>query len=170
MVDSPKRLPVAFLGNDYNNFLFASFGADRIGGQLSVVSALARLDMDPWDEAEKLARLSGDSAVQKLLIWMSRLPELSSGFDERTNTAKRLVALLPQRIMRKSRTNISGEGRTLPATLPATLPTLLPTMAAVIFLALSIMLVGRSQLHQPATPPGAAASSTLPDAGTNRPH
>ncbi|OYV53164.1 MAG: hypothetical protein B7Z77_00365 [Acidocella sp. 20-58-15] len=82
MVDSPKRLPVAFLGNDYNNFLFASFGADRIGGQLSVVSALARLDMDPWDEAEKLARLSGDSAVQKLLIWMSRLPELSSGFDE----------------------------------------------------------------------------------------
>lgn len=161
MVDSPKRLPVAFLGNDYNNFLFASFGADRIGGQLSVVSALARLDMDPWDEAEKLARLSGDSAVQKLLVWMSRLPELSSGFDDRTNTAKRLVALLPQRIMRKTRTNISGEGRTL--------PTMLPTVAAVILLALSIMLVGRSQLHQPATPPGAAASSTLPDAAQQPP-
>lgn len=95
MSEARKRPSATFLGTEFNNFLFASIGIDRIGGQLSVVSALARLDMDPWDEAEKLSQLPRDSAAQKLISWMSRFPELASGYDDKTKTAKRLVALLP---------------------------------------------------------------------------
>jgi len=40
-----------FLGEEFNPFLFAFIGTDRAGGQLSVVSALARLDLDAWAEA-----------------------------------------------------------------------------------------------------------------------
>jgi len=98
-----KKLPVAFLGTEFNNFLFASIGVDRIGCQLSVVSALARMDLDPWDEAEKLSYLSGDSATKRLITWMASFPELISNLDERNKTAKRLVELLPRRILGKAR-------------------------------------------------------------------
>ncbi len=102
MNDSKARQPVAILATEFNNFLFASIGSDRIGGQLSVVSALARLDLDPWDEARQLSQLSGDSASQKLTNWMSRFPELVYNFEDRNHTAKRLIALLPQRILSKT--------------------------------------------------------------------
>jgi hypothetical protein len=36
---------------EFDNFLYASIGADRNGMPLSVLSALARLDLDPWEEA-----------------------------------------------------------------------------------------------------------------------
>ncbi len=103
MSDTKKNLPVAFLGTEFNNFLFASIGADRIGGQLSVVSALARMNLDPWDEAEKLSFLSDDSASKKVITWMSRSPELVSNLEDRNKTARRLVALLPQHILGKPR-------------------------------------------------------------------
>jgi hypothetical protein len=38
-------------GSEYDDFLFASMGEDRNGLPLSVLSALARLDVDPWEEA-----------------------------------------------------------------------------------------------------------------------
>ncbi len=43
------------LGSEFDNFLFAPIGVDKNGMVLSVVSALARLDVDPWEEAEELA-------------------------------------------------------------------------------------------------------------------
>jgi hypothetical protein len=50
---------VSHLGSEFDNFLFASIGESRNGMLLSVLSALARLDLDPWQEAAELARLPG---------------------------------------------------------------------------------------------------------------
>ena len=63
-----------FLGPEFNDFLFAPIGAERNGGYLSVVSALARLDLDPWAEAAKLAKLPVEVATQKLSILLQEVP------------------------------------------------------------------------------------------------
>ena len=39
------------LGREFDNFLFAPLGDDQNGPPLSVVSALAQLEVDPWQEA-----------------------------------------------------------------------------------------------------------------------
>ena len=45
------------IGPEFDEFLWASVGEDRNGTGLSVLSALARLDVDPWQEANSLARM-----------------------------------------------------------------------------------------------------------------
>lgn len=54
------------LGPEFEDFLFAPIGADRNGMLLSVLSALARLDIDPWEEAARLAALPGEAATRRL--------------------------------------------------------------------------------------------------------
>ena len=46
-------LPTQFslLDSEFNEFLFATVGEERIGVPLSVLSAFARLGLDPWVEA-----------------------------------------------------------------------------------------------------------------------
>jgi len=43
------------IGPEFDEFLCAPIGADRNGTGLSVLSALARLNVDPWQEATSLA-------------------------------------------------------------------------------------------------------------------
>ena len=47
MVDITRSRKPDFLGAEFNEFLFAPIGADATGTSLTVVSALARLDLDP---------------------------------------------------------------------------------------------------------------------------
>jgi len=42
------------IGPEFDEFLRAPIGADRNGTSLSVLSALARLNVDPWQEATSL--------------------------------------------------------------------------------------------------------------------
>jgi hypothetical protein len=160
MTDAKKKQPVAFLGTDFNNFLFASIGIDRTGGQLSVVSALGRLDMDPWEAAEKLSRLPGESATQELITWMSRFPELVSGFEDRTTTAKRLVALLPRRVLgqtRIARTGVVDNNASTPRTIAALFLIMLGLM-----LAGQIILNVRSPVPQPLSRVDSPAAVSVP--------
>ena len=82
------------LGSEFDSFLFAPIGEDRNGMLLSVVSALARLDVDPWEEADELARLPGESATQRLASLISALPD---GPPDSRTVATRLIGLLPRR-------------------------------------------------------------------------
>ena len=61
----PTVLKPAVLGPEFNDFLFASIGADATGTYITVVSALARLDLDPWAEAAKLSRMPKTLAATK---------------------------------------------------------------------------------------------------------
>ena len=64
---------------------------------LSVLSALARLDIDPWQEASELARLPGETATQRLASLIAALPDHPSAHLDPGTIAVRLITLLPTR-------------------------------------------------------------------------
>ena len=66
VVEMTHSASVSHLGSEFDDFLFAPIGEDRNGMLLSVLSALARLDVDPWQEAAQLAGLPGETATQRL--------------------------------------------------------------------------------------------------------
>ncbi len=85
-----------FLGTEYDAFLFAAIGEDGNGMVLSVVSALVRLDLDPWQEAADLARLPFDSAVKRLAGRITALPDQDQAHRDSPTIAARVIALLPR--------------------------------------------------------------------------
>jgi len=79
----------------YDNFLFAQVGEEKNGMMLSVVSALARLDLDPWREADSLSHMTGQAAGERLTALLSSLP--TAQVSALTSaTVARLVGLLPR--------------------------------------------------------------------------
>ena len=79
----------------FDNFLFAEVGEEQNGMSLSVVSALARLDLDPWNEAANLSRLSTRAAGERLTTLLSSLPR-SQVVALAPATVVRLIGLLPR--------------------------------------------------------------------------
>ena len=90
-----RSLSVSALGSEFNDFLFAPIGEDRNDMPLSVLSALARLGLDPWQEAAELARLPPDTATQRLVASIAALSDGLSVHVEIRTLATRLIALLP---------------------------------------------------------------------------
>lgn len=84
-----------FQSAELDGFLYASIGEDTNGMVLTVLSALARLDIDPWDEAAALNRLPRASAIQKLTAVIAALPSQPLFRADSAATAARLIALLP---------------------------------------------------------------------------
>ena len=64
---------------------------------LSVLSALARLDLDPWLEAANLARMPKETATERMIALIAALPDTFSGQQESAMVAARLITLLPRR-------------------------------------------------------------------------
>ena len=87
----------SYLGPEFNEFLFAPIGEDKNGMLISVVSALARLDIDPWQEAANLARLPGEIAAEQLASLIAVLPDGVTAHLDTGAIAARLVSLLPRR-------------------------------------------------------------------------
>jgi hypothetical protein len=82
------------IGPEFDEFLCAPIGADRNGTGLSVLSALARLNVDPWREATSLALMPREAAVVRLTALIDALPnEGTIGIS--TTIAADLIALLP---------------------------------------------------------------------------
>jgi hypothetical protein len=84
------------LGRAFDPFLFASIDEERDDPVLSVVSALARLDVDPWKEAASLSRMPRDQAKERLTLLIASLPNGATTGLSPEIIAARLVALLPQ--------------------------------------------------------------------------
>lgn len=80
--------------SEFNEFLWASTGIDENGAPLSVLSALARLDLDPWQEAAHLTALPREAAVAALATVIARLRRSDTASLDDATTADRLVALL----------------------------------------------------------------------------
>ena len=97
MVEMTRSVSISYLGSEFDDFLFAPIGEERNGMLLSVLSALARLDVDPWQEAAKLARLPGETAIQRLASLIAGLPDGPSMHLDPGTIAARLIALLPRR-------------------------------------------------------------------------
>jgi hypothetical protein len=80
----------------YEDFLFASVCEDANGMRLSVISALARTDVDPWEEATRLAAMPKAIAEKTLLSTLDLVLGRSWRSPEAAAIAVRLVRLLPQ--------------------------------------------------------------------------
>jgi hypothetical protein len=81
--------------SDLNRFLFADIGPERSGMPLTVISALARLGLDPWQEAGRLARLPRTVATDGLAALIAGMPASLWSVSDATPIAASLVALLP---------------------------------------------------------------------------
>jgi hypothetical protein len=83
---------------EFNAFLFAPVGDDKNGMVLTVVSALARLGLDPWNEAGRLAGLPRIAATQALARMIAKLPVGDWQSSDLSEIAARLTGLLPTAI------------------------------------------------------------------------
>ena len=80
---------------DLDDFLFAPMGEERDGIPLSVISALTRLGLDPWDEATRLSSLAKREAVDQLSPMIGRLAGTRWSSSEAREIAIGLIELLP---------------------------------------------------------------------------
>ena len=95
-VDMTRAALAPLIGAEFDKFLGAPIGPGRNGTPLSVLSALARLDVDPWQEAASLARMPRDTAAMRLTALIVALPGEPTKDVPAMTIAADLVALLPK--------------------------------------------------------------------------
>ncbi len=94
-------------GPEFDQFLHAAVGEDRNGAVVTVFSTLARLGLEPRQEASDLAKLSDDAALHRLNALLKKfldVPALAAGHH---SVAQGLVELLPRHLA--SKTTIGAE-------------------------------------------------------------
>lgn len=84
------------LSASYDDFLFAPVCEDPNGLRLSVLSALARFNVDPWEEAARLAAMPKQIAETTLLSILDLVSGRSWKSSEAAAAAAQLVRLLPR--------------------------------------------------------------------------
>ncbi len=107
------------LSESYNDFLFATVCDEANGMRLSVLSALARLNVDPWEEATRLAAMPRTIAARTLASMFGPASGRSWNAPEAEATAARLVRLLPdpsQTATHGATTAANGQSATGPST------------------------------------------------------
>ena len=150
------RLP-ATLPAELGSFLFAELETGPGRTPLTILSALARLGLDPWDEAGRLAGLPHQEAASELARSLAALPGaplLDAGVS-----AIELAALLPGRAAASQPSLARFDGTSLQAVRrQAAL-----LAAAAVFTCLALLLVGHLAAGGGRTaasqPPSAAAGS-----------
>jgi len=90
------RARFSTLSARFDDFLFAPVCEDANGMRLSVLSTLARMNVDPWEEATRLAAMPKAIAEKTLLSILDRVSGKSWKSPEAAAIAARLVRLLPQ--------------------------------------------------------------------------
>jgi hypothetical protein len=78
----------AQITDTFDPFLLASVGIEENGMEVSVLSALARLGLDPWEEAGRLAVLPKNAAIEIITRHLS--------LKGNSLIAVRLAELLPK--------------------------------------------------------------------------
>jgi hypothetical protein len=146
------------LGCEFDRFLYASVGDDNNGMPLTVLSALARMDVDPWEEASKLTQLAQESAVAELASLLGALRNAPvAGFDP-VRIAAPLIALLPCPGHR-ARPMLKAFALAAPTKNPATVSTLLTVFTYLIFMLLSQWFLGSLQVPRQIQPLQTSAST-----------
>ena len=106
MTSSPSSLSVSF-----NAFLFATVCEGPGEMPVSVISALARLDLDPWTEAAELASMPAVGAAERLSSLLAVVAYGPAALLDRETVAARLIELLSAPV----KTNVKPGARTADA-------------------------------------------------------
>jgi len=96
-IEMTRSASVSRPTSEFDDFLFAPIGDEGNGMLLSVLSALARLDVDPWLEAANLARMPKETATERMASLIAALPDRPSAQPDSATVAARLIELLPRR-------------------------------------------------------------------------
>jgi hypothetical protein len=83
--------------HEFERFLYASVGNDRRGSAVTVLSALARLNLDPWAEAAVLASLGRTAAASRFGLLLSRVHDVPTLGQDNEAMGRDLTNLLPAR-------------------------------------------------------------------------
>lgn len=81
---------------EFDRFLRASVGEDRNGYAVTVLSTLARLGLDPWEETAELATLGREAARARLGTLLARFRDVPTLASEYRRVAQDLSQLLPE--------------------------------------------------------------------------
>ncbi len=81
---------------EFERFLYASVGEDRNGFVVTVLSTLARLGLDPWQEAAELTTLGRDAARSRLETLLARFRDVPTLTSDHRRVAQDLSQLLPE--------------------------------------------------------------------------
>jgi hypothetical protein len=83
------------IGPEFDGFLYAMISEEKNGKGLSVISMLARSNVDPWQEAASLARMPREAARTRLAALIAALPSEPGVEFSAKAPIPELVALLP---------------------------------------------------------------------------
>jgi hypothetical protein len=139
------------LGLKFSAFLFASIDDVTSEEPLSVVSALARLGLDPWQEAAELTRLPRETAAQRLGALLTKLPSGNSAGSHSQIVALRLIALLPRPAGATMATPRVSDGSRASARVD-------PTVVMMLFILMSFIAMATSGLTGHSSPAQASAN------------
>lgn len=81
---------------EFERFLHAPVGEDRNGYVVTVLSTLARLGLDPWNETSELATLGREAAGARLGLLLSRFRDVPALGSDHGRVARELSLLLPE--------------------------------------------------------------------------
>jgi hypothetical protein len=136
---------VSFFNAEFNEFLYSPIDSEKNGMPLSVLSALARLDLDPWEEAAQLSELPKDTAARRLASLIARVPAGPRTLADCQTIAVRLIEFLPRRSSPHASSISTGAARgSRKIKLPA-----IPVMVA-IALGVAVLLITMSR--EPSSP------------------
>lgn len=161
----PEVRPAYVSGLDtaYDAFLYADICADSKGTPLSVLSAMARMNLDPWIEAATLSKASPAPATRRLAAMIAAVPGAPEAPDAATTIAARLITLLPH----QTRLALPPRPQSTPLSAIAAVVgsrKVQWTVLGVIALALAMMVFG---VHRPqSSPPHAVQVSAAPANGS----
>jgi hypothetical protein len=85
-----------------NAFLLADIGEEINGSRLTILSALARLGKDPWDEAARWDREPKARAIDALTASIIDMPLRPEAILDARSIAARLILLLPTQSRRST--------------------------------------------------------------------
>lgn len=156
-----RPAPPARLSDEFDAFLFSSIGEDRNGIALSVVSFLARCDLDPWLEAAMLANLPVEAATRKLTRLIQTIAYQPLTLPDPNAIAIRLIALLPRRPQADMRQPTKPDGAiTAALTRPKAITAILLLAAYLIFMIGSQLVLSR---RTPSTQENATSAPIIPN-------
>jgi len=124
------------IGPEFDPFLCAFIGEEPNGTMLSVLSAFARTDVDPWKEAAQLARMPRETATSRLTQFILTLPDQTHPNKSAQTIAGELIALLPAS---------NGIASPLPGNLTKTLASAYPGVG--MSLTVALFLIGFAFLY-----------------------
>ena len=152
-VAAQARSPFAARTSAFDDFLYAPIGDEDNGMVLTALSALARLGVDPWDEAARLSALPRDVATKRLTSIISGLPR--GQWAPAENIAGRLTALLPSPLQ-------TPPAQAVPTQNPAKglSPAAMVMFLAIILINIVAFSMMRHQDVQPGTSPSAVTDSS----------